>query len=161
LRIKDEKKREKLQKAGYNQEKITEAPELIVITTRRNIVKDDVEKLIDKKSEVQDIKKESLNELKSILNGFVENHDKEFFVNWTNRQAYIALGVGLVVAAQLGVDAGPMEGFVNDKVDEILDLYDSDYKSVAMVAFGYRDENDQYADYPKVRYDKNEVIEII
>jgi hypothetical protein len=38
-------------------------------------------------------------------------------------QTYLALGMMLEPAALLEVDAGPMEGFSNDDVDKILNLY--------------------------------------
>ncbi|WP_375265901.1 NAD(P)H-dependent oxidoreductase [Planktotalea sp.] len=55
------------------------------------------------------------------------------------RQAYIALGIVLVAAAEQEVDSTPMEGFDPSKVDEILDLKSRGLRSVVLLPLGYRD----------------------
>lgn len=60
--------------------------------------------------------------------------------NHAARQAYIALGFALAVAAELEVDSTPMEGFDPAKVDEILGLSERGLKSVVLLPLGYREE---------------------
>lgn len=55
------------------------------------------------------------------------------------RQAYIALGVGLVAAAEQEVDSTPMEGFDPAAVDAILGLGEKGLRSVVLLPLGYRD----------------------
>ena len=55
------------------------------------------------------------------------------------RQAYIALGVALVTAAEQEVDSTPMEGFDPASVDEILGLRERGLRSVVLLPLGYRD----------------------
>jgi nitroreductase len=55
------------------------------------------------------------------------------------RQAYIALGVALVAAAEQGVDSTPMEGFDPASVDQILGLGERGLRSVVLLPLGYRD----------------------
>lgn len=55
------------------------------------------------------------------------------------RQAYIALGVALVAAAEQGVDSTPMEGFDPASVDKILRLKERGLRSVVLLPLGYRD----------------------
>ena len=55
------------------------------------------------------------------------------------RQAYIALGVALVAAAEQGVDSTPMEGFDPASVDRILGLGEKGLRSVVLLPLGYRD----------------------
>ena len=55
------------------------------------------------------------------------------------RQAYIALGVGLVAAAEQEVDSTPMEGFDPASVDKILGLKERGLRSVVLLPLGYRD----------------------
>lgn len=55
------------------------------------------------------------------------------------RQAYIALGIALVAAAEQGVDSTPMEGFDPSKVDDILGLKARGLRSVVLLPLGYRD----------------------
>ncbi len=55
------------------------------------------------------------------------------------RQAYIALGIGLVAAAEQEVDSTPMEGFDPAAVDAILGLGEKGLRSVVLLPLGYRD----------------------
>lgn len=61
---------------------------------------------------------------------------------WAARQAYLALGNMMTVAALRGIDSCPIEGFNIEKVTHVLQNHgliniDTDLP-VAMVAFGYR-----------------------
>ncbi len=56
------------------------------------------------------------------------------------RQAYIALGIALVAAAEQEVDSTPMEGFSSEVVDTILGLKERGLRSVVLMPLGYRDE---------------------
>ncbi|GAA4642053.1 NAD(P)H-dependent oxidoreductase [Pontixanthobacter gangjinensis] len=55
------------------------------------------------------------------------------------RQAYIALGIALVAAAEQEVDCTPMEGFDPASVDAILGLNGRGLRSVVLLPLGYRD----------------------
>ncbi len=55
------------------------------------------------------------------------------------RQAYIALGIALVAAAEQGVDSTPMEGFDPPSVDKVLGLSERGLRSVVLLPLGYRD----------------------
>lgn len=66
---------------------------------------------------------------------------REAQVNYAHaaRQAYIALGIALVAAAEQEVDSTPMEGFDPTQVDEILGLKARGLRSVVLLPLGYRD----------------------
>lgn len=75
------------------------------------------------------------------------------------RQAYIALGVALVAAAEQEVDSTPMEGFDPNAVDEILRLKDRGLRSVVLMPLGYRDEaGDWLLPMGKVRKSHDSII---
>jgi len=69
------------------------------------------------------------------------DHPRGIF-EWSSRQAYIALANMMTVAALRGVDSCPIEGFVQDKAERILNeagiLETSEFGLAVMVAFGYR-----------------------
>jgi nitroreductase len=98
---------------------------------------------------------EDLAGFKSALGVLLTRTDDENF-SWSAKQAYLALGTGLIAAAALHIDATPMEGFNNEKFDEILGLKEKGLKSVVLLALGYRDDNDIYAKLKKVRMPKEE-----
>ena len=66
-----------------------------------------------------------------------QSNDENF--NWNAKQAYLALGIGLLAAAELNVDSTPMEGFNHNQLDELLHLKEKGLKSVVLLALGYRD----------------------
>ena len=87
------------------------------------------------------------------------NRPAEVNFNWAARQAYIALGTGLVVAAAEKVDATPMEGFNPADVDAVLGLTDLNLRTAVVLPLGYRDEaNDFLAQARKVRRKKEKLF---
>jgi nitroreductase len=94
-----------------------------------------------------------------MIKGSVEGKTPEQLLNWTSRQAYIALGTGLVAAAEEHVDATPMEGFNPDALDELLGLKEKGLHSTVILALGYRDaEKDYMSSAKKVRRDKEDLF---
>ena len=78
------------------------------------------------------------------------------------RQAYIAFGFAIAEAASLKVDATPMEGFINEEVDKLLNLREKGLKSVTLLPIGYRDENNDWlASQKKVRHPKQNFVTVI
>lgn len=97
--------------------------------------------------EVVDLNVEARGDL-PLLRGYYDNLKASYLprdeaVNFDHaaRQAYIALGVALVAAAEQEVDSTPMEGFSPDAVDEILGLRERGLRSVILLPLGYRDAN--------------------
>lgn len=75
------------------------------------------------------------------------------------RQAYIALGVALVAAAEQEVDSTPMEGFDPAKVDKILGLKKRGLRSVVLLPLGYRDPaGDWLLSMKKVRKSRETMV---
>ena len=75
------------------------------------------------------------------------------------RQAYIALGIAMVAAAEQEVDSTPMEGFDPSKVDEILSLKARGLRSVVLLPLGYRDPTgDWLLNMPKVRKSRGTMV---
>lgn len=78
------------------------------------------------------------------------------------RQAYIALGVGLVAAAEQEVDSTPMEGFNPAEVDKILGLNERGLRSVVLLPLGYRDPTgDWLLPMKKVRKSQETIVTTI
>ncbi|HOD14795.1 MAG TPA: oxygen-insensitive NAD(P)H nitroreductase [Spirochaetota bacterium] len=70
---------------------------------------------------------------------------------WMEKQVYLALGMLLLGAAALGIDACPMEGFDAGALDAELGLADRGLASLVIVCLGYRGEGDYNAHLPKSR----------
>ena len=77
---------------------------------------------------------------------------------WAARQAYIALGFALVAAAELGIDACPMEGFLPGRLAKAIRL-EAGLSPVVMMAIGYRSSADKIR--TKYRLPKEKLIRVI
>ena len=78
------------------------------------------------------------------------------------RQAYIALGIAMVAAAEQEVDSTPMEGFDPAAVDKILGLKERGLRSVVLLPLGYRDpENDWLLPMKKVRKSLDTIVSTV
>lgn len=159
--VEDEKLKKEIYKVGYEQPKILDAPVLVVIAARSEMTREDADKVIEATSKQREVKKEDLDGYREMLYGSVDGKPGKAGGEWAKRQSYIALGFLLAAAAVEEVDAGPMEGFIPEKVDEILGLGEMGFTSASMVALGYRSEKDIYADLPKVRFELDEVVETV
>ena len=94
-----------------------------------------------------------------MIYGSVAGKTPEQILNWNSRQAYIALGFGLVAAANEQVDATPMEGFDADALDVVLGLKEKGLRSTVILTLGYRDAgNDRLSSALKVRREKTDLF---
>lgn len=78
--------------------------------------------------------------------------------HWYEKQTYLALGMLLLGAAALDVDATPMEGFDAALLDRELGLEGKGFGSTAIVALGYRGADDFNAKLPKSRLEAEVVF---
>ncbi|WP_247235287.1 nitroreductase family protein [Telluribacter sp. SYSU D00476] len=138
---------------------ITEASHLLVFAAYTAIRKEDIQKYIQLIARERNTTEESLVDFKNSLEKyFLSRTDEENFI-WSARQAYIALGTGIIAAADQQVDATPMEGFDSERFDTLLGLKEKGLKSVVLLALGYRDEEkDPFARMKKVRLPKEEFV---
>lgn len=149
--------RGKLLEASFGQKQVVEAPHMYVICAVKNVDEAYVKSYINNIVKTRGVKEEDLKGYEDLMNGFIGPMNPEQRLAWSARQSYIALGAMLETAALLGVDAGPMEGFMPGKVNELLDLDKHSLSSVAYVVFGYR-KDDKYSEMKKVRLPKEEFI---
>lgn len=77
--------------------------------------------------------------------------------SWTARQSYIAAANMMSAAAYIGIDSCPIEGFIKEEVETILELDTKKYQVAMVLPFGYR-INPQPT---QLRCDFNEVVEYI
>lgn len=159
--VKNKNIRIKLREVGYDQSKITDASHLIVITYRTDSVENLAKERIERTAKIQNDDPSQLIEFKTRLDNTIAQKEKAGTLeSWVKAQSYIPLGIMIETAALLDIDAGPMEGFQPEKVDEILNLKDKNLKSVTMLTLGYRGD-DPASRRPKVRRDFDDVVEEI
>lgn len=154
--ISNEELKKELRAHSWDQAQITDCSHLIVHCVRKNLDTAYIEKFIDSMVAQRGTPAEALEQYKQMILTSVNVRDNE---SWNARQVYISNGFVLLAAAELGIDACPMEGFDASTYDEILGLQDSEFKSVVVTAVGYRSATDTYAEKAKVRFSKDEIIE--
>ena len=158
LVVTDPKIRADLRAASWGQPQITDCTALLVFAVKSTINTDTVDEFIDLVAETRHAPKEALAEYQNMMNGTVGSRTPEQLENWASKQAYIALGFGLVASAVLGIDSCPMEGFSPDDYDRILDINKLGLKSKVILAVGYRSAEDKYQYLPKVRQKKEDLF---
>ena len=157
--IQNEELRKALLPAAYNQPQIVEASHILVFAAWDKISQEQIDAFFNQIEEVRNVTAESLAAYKAMIENTVNGQTGDTTFNWTARQAYIALGTGLIAAAEQEVDASPLEGFNPAAVDEILDLKVKNLRSVAILALGYRDAtSDQLGEAKKIRRDTNKLF---
>lgn len=154
--------REQLKPASWGQAQITDSSHLVVFAIKKNLSVENVDQFIARIAEVRGITPESIDFYRKLILADVIYGPRSLNVNeWATRQVYIALGNFLTSAALLGVDTCPLEGIDPAKYDKLLGLPEKGYATVVAAAAGYRSDEDKYAQLPKVRYPKSDVIEVL
>ncbi len=159
--IENEALKEQIFTEACQQPQIKESSHLIVFAAIKNVDAKQADDHIQLIADTRGIPAESLAGYRSMLELKVaENEDRNFI--WTSKQTYIALGIAMVAAADVKVDATPIEGFNPSALDKIIGLSEQNLGSVTILALGYRDDaNDRLATAPKVRKSKESLISII
>jgi nitroreductase len=150
--ISDHELRGKIHEQACPQPQVVEGSHLLVFAAKTSIDAAYIDHYIQFIADERNAPIESLTPFSDSIKGALLTRSAEVNEAWMARQAYIALGFGIVAAATEGVDATPMEGFNADKLDEMLGLKEQGLHSVVIMPLGYRDEEkDLLAKAKKVR----------
>jgi len=161
LVIKDQAVKEKLKAAGYNQSQFTDATAVFVFAHQTDFDAELIDSYIELSERIKELETGTLEGYANLMKNALLNLPQEAKAGWTSRQAYIALGNLLSVAAAHKIDTCPMEGFEATAFDEILGLTEQNLHAVVVAAVGYRSAEDETQHAPKVRRPQEELFEII
>lgn len=151
--------RQALREESWGQSQLTDASHLVVFTVRKDLADGDIDRWMERLSEVQSTPLESLAPLRSVISGFIQPMSPDQRRAWNARQAYIALGQFMAAAAILGIDTCPLEGINPAGYDRILGLEEGEYATTVACAVGYRATDDRHAGLPKARFVRDSVIQ--
>jgi nitroreductase/dihydropteridine reductase len=161
LIIEDSDVRGKLRKAAYDQSQVTDASHVFLFCNYTKVVDEDIDKYVRLTAQKRDQEISELqNHAEGMKNGIRILSD-DTLKSWTSNQVYIALGTLLAAAAELRIDACPMEGFDKNEFNKILGLDKKGLNASVMMTAGYRAEDDKYQHLVKVRKPQNELFEMI
>ena len=80
--------------------------------------------------------------------------------HWMEKQAYLALGMTVMAAAELGFDATPLEGFDPASVDAAFKIRETGYTTTVLLALGYPDVTKTYSN-PISRLDHDRLFTFV
>lgn len=149
---------EEVRKAASDQSQITDGSHLLVFAAWDNYTSERIDTVVDLNVQARG----DLPMLHAYYDRLKSNYlPRDAEVNYAHaaRQAYIALGIALVAAAEQEVDSTPMEGFDPAAVDAILGLKERGLRSVVLMPLGYRDAGgDWLAPMGKVRKSRDTIV---
>lgn len=150
--------RTKITEAAGGQAQIIDGSHVLVFAAWDNYTADRIDEVVD----LNVAARGDLPMLHAYYDNLKSNYvprDAETNYAHAARQAYIALGIALVSAAEQEVDSTPMEGFSPDAVDAILGLKERGLRSLVLMPLGYRDEDgDWLAPMDKVRKTRDTLV---
>ncbi len=156
--ITDDDIRKKLQPASWGQSQIVDASHLLVLANKTEVDATWIDKYLSNVSETRDIPLEALNDYSNFMKSKVLALSPEEQSTWAAKQNYLVLGNLLSAAAELRIDACPMEGFEAEAYNEILGLTAKGLSATLVAAVGYRSAEDETQHYAKVRQAENELF---
>lgn len=157
--VRDEKLRELILPAAFNQLQVLEASHLLVLCSVNKIDEFFIDDYISNISKTRELPKDELGlsaYKKTMLN--ILEWSPEQKNTWMKNQVYIALGSLLTVCAFEQIDACPMEGFDPIQIDDVLGLRELGLSSVLLCPVGYRHPEDPFAEKKKVRKPASEFL---
>ena len=143
--------KEKLIPAFYNPTQISTCSHLLIIVSNNQIEDDYVGNYFNNIAETREIPLEDLNPFKESISKHMNTLSREEMMSWSQKQSYIVLGNLMFAAALEKIDTCPMEGYKQEKIDEILELDIQKEKVAVTLAIGYRSTEDEFQNFKKVR----------
>ncbi|MGB3108477.1 NAD(P)H-dependent oxidoreductase [Sphingobacterium thalpophilum] len=157
--ITNQELKEKIVPVAWGQQIVADSSHLLVFAGWDSYTDERIDNTFDKMNALRGLPLDTTDEYKNRLKAQLSSLSVEQQAAHAAKQAYIAFGLAIAQAAELGVDATPMEGFSNAELDELLGLDKLGLKSAVMLPLGYRmEEQDWLLKLKKFRLPKEEFL---
>lgn len=156
--VTDQAVKEKLREATYNQSHAIENSALIVIAARTDLDTSMISEYVTRIEKTRNLPAGATNDFKQMMINDIGSRSPDQKLAWAQKQAYIALGGMIAAASDLGIDNHALEGFNPEEYNKILNLSDKNLHPTGLLALGYRAEDDETQNWPKVRVPLDEMI---
>jgi nitroreductase len=143
--------RAQIQPVAWGQSQILEASHLFVFASKTSIRPEDIDKHLQNICQTRSLPEGAMNAYGDFMKAKLNTLTAEQIAVWTSKQTYLALGNLINAAADLKIDATPMEGFEPEKVNAILGLDKMGLHASLMATVGYRHEEDANQHAKKAR----------
>ncbi|TWR28901.1 NAD(P)H-dependent oxidoreductase [Mucilaginibacter pallidiroseus] len=146
---------ERIRLVAYDQSQITDCSHLLIFAAWDGYTDERVTKVFNYMMDERGLPHETMNAYKQVILDLYERSGQEWQAHHAAKQSYISFAMAIAAAAEQKVDATPIEGFLPDKLDELLNLKGSGYKSTVILPLGYREPGqDWLVNMKKVRTPK-------
>lgn len=161
LVIENQSIKDSLVQYSWNQPQINTCSHLLVLCRITNLDDNYVDKYIDTMSKVRETPKENLVAYEERVKWYLNNLWDDWKEYFTTKQVFIALWSLMPILALKKIDSCAMTWIDNTKYDEVLKLWEKWLATVAVLPIWYRSKDDKYANAKKVRFSREEVVEMI
>ena len=122
-----------------NQSQVIDCSHLLVFAAWDNYTEERIRTVFSRMNAERGVPDSATEDYVKSLLGLYLNRSATENHHHAAKQAYIGFGLAIAQAAELEVDATPMEGFDNEKLDALLGLEKYHLKSTTILPLGYRD----------------------
>lgn len=151
----------KMRDASMRQEQVATASHVLVFCIENKVDKTFIDNYFETIKSTRDGNDKSLEGYHKVLIERFSVLTEEQIKEWATKQAYIALGNLLTVCAVEKVDSCPMEGFIPNEIDALLNLDKENLSSVLLLPIGIRASDDKNAIHKKVRRPLGDIVALI
>lgn len=146
----------------YNQEQVIDCSHVIVFCRIDEVKEEHINSFVNQTASVRglDVNSPQMKGFETMLSSTLRMNATQQ-IKWMENQVYLALGNLLTACAVEEIDACPMEGFIPDKVNELLQLKEKGLNCVVLCPVGFRSEDDKYSAYPKVRRPTTDLVDYL
>ncbi len=146
---------------SFNESKILNASHVIVFAAKDTVDDDYLLKVLNKEQEDGRFAEQEHRDMvdgarKAFAN--IHRNDLNDEAHWLQKQVYLNMGVLLLGAGALGIDALPMEGVDLAILDDEFNLKEDGYSAIGAVSLGYRTDSDFNSSLPKSRLDEKDIF---
>lgn len=156
--VHDKELQEELKGFAFNQKQISTASHVLVICIEKEVGKEHIDNYFQSVKNIRNTPEDILKPHRNFLVDDFEKKPLEEVRTWATHQAYLVLGALLTACAVEGIDSCPMEGFLPEKFDQLLQLKKENLSSVLVLPVGYRATDDIFAEFKKVRRPLEEMV---
>lgn len=150
---------------SFNESKILDASHVIIFCSKAFVDDKHLEKVLEKETKDGRYANEEFKEQAKVgRKVFLETHRylMKDEITWHAKQSYITFGAVLLAAAQLGIDATPIEGIDSKILEEEFNLHKKGLIVNSVISLGYRNSVEDFNEkLPKSRLEKKDIIEKI
>lgn len=160
--ISNKELKEKIHPVAYQQSQILDASHLLVFASWDQYTDERIDRIFNYMNIERGLPLDTTDAYKATLKQGLFAMSKEQQAAHTAKQAYISFGLAIAAAAELKVDATPMEGFDNKQLDELLNLGEKGLYATTILALGYRKEDEDWlVNLKKIRQPFHQFLTVI